>query len=261
METPKSTAVHCLENTGLSRTYIIEGTDSLMAVDVGSLGAAKDTASYIRKHLRRDMGELSCIAATHFHIDHIGGIGPLITMCGPATKVFFNYRVKDYLSGKKKISLIRNWFTGLVPASLVSLRRVRRLSHFAFMNGAGIPVPAVRSYVDLPFDTERIIYFGEENARRYKLGFDSWEVIDTPGHTEDSVSFYNEPTGELICGDFILNLRQDGGGMLNRFHWDGGRIKESFSYVKKTLEPRHIYPGHGDVIRDESNALRNVAGL
>ncbi|MBN2255486.1 MAG: MBL fold metallo-hydrolase [Deltaproteobacteria bacterium] len=261
MERPNNTAVHCLENTGLSRTYIIEGADSLMAVDVGSLGAAKDTVSYIRRHLKRDMGELSRIAATHFHIDHIGGIGSLLTMCGPATKVLFNYRVKDYLSGKKKISLIKNWFTGLVPASLVSLCRVRRLSHFAFMSGAGIPVPAMRRYVKLPFEGERIIYFGRENARRFKLGFDSWEVIDTPGHTEDSVSLYNEPTGELICGDFILNIRRNGGGMLNRFHWDGGRIKESFSYVTRTLAPRHVYPGHGDVIRDENNALRNVKEL
>jgi glyoxylase-like metal-dependent hydrolase (beta-lactamase superfamily II) len=261
METPHNTAVHCLENTGLSRTYIIEWADSLMAVDVGSLGAAKDTVSYIQRHLKRDMGELSRITATHFHIDHIGGIGPLLEMCGSATKVLFNYRVKDYLSGKKKISLIRNWFTGLMPASLVSLRRVRRLSHFAFMSGAGIPVPAMRRYVKLPFERERIIYFGEENERRYQLGFDSWEVIDTPGHTEDSVSFYNEPTGELICGDFIVNLHRNGGGMLNRFHWDRDRIKESFAYVTNTLAPRHVYPGHGDVIRDENNALRNVTEL
>jgi hypothetical protein len=47
METPQSTAVHCLENTGLSRTYIIEGNSSLMAVDVGSLGAAQDAVTYI----------------------------------------------------------------------------------------------------------------------------------------------------------------------------------------------------------------------
>lgn len=207
------------------------------------------------------MVELSHIAATHFHIDHIVGIGHLLDMCGSATRVLFNYRVKDYLSSRKKISLIRNWFTGLVPASLVSLRRVRRLSHFAFMGGAGIPVPVVCHCTDLPFDGERIIYVGVRNERRYELGFDSWEVIETPGHTEDSVSFFNELTAEFICGDFIVNLRRDGRGMLNRFHWDRGMINAAFLYVTNTLAPRHVYPGHGDVIRDAFNALGNVTEL
>ena len=229
-----------------------------MAVDVGSYGAAQDTVEYIRKQLKRDISELHYITATHFHIDHIGGIGHLLGMCGPATNVLFNYRVKDYLSGKKKISLIRNWITGLMPVSLVSVRYVRRVSHLIFMSFAGIPLPGVRNIVKLPFNKERITYFGTSDTRRYPLGFETWEVIDTPGHTEDSVSFFNEATNEFICGDLIVNISRNGGGILNRFHWNGDRIKESFSYVTQTISPHHVYAGHGDIIRDRKNALRNV---
>ena len=100
LQEEQNTTVRCLHDTVLSRIYIIEGTDSLMAVDVGSHGAANDTVEYIRRRLKRDISDLRYI--THFHIDHIGGIGHLIEMCGPLTKVLFNYGVKDYLSGKKK---------------------------------------------------------------------------------------------------------------------------------------------------------------
>ncbi len=100
---------------------------------MGSYGAAQDTVEYIQKHLKRNISDLRYIIATHFHIDHIGGIGHLIKKCEPTTKVLFNYRVKDYLSGKKKISCIKSWFTGKVPVTLASARYVRRLSQVMFM--------------------------------------------------------------------------------------------------------------------------------
>jgi glyoxylase-like metal-dependent hydrolase (beta-lactamase superfamily II) len=250
--------VHTLPNTGLSRTYVVEGRDSLMAVDVGSIGSAKDVEDYIHHCLGGNLNDLRFVAATHFHIDHIGGMGYLIKRCPQTTQVLFHNRVRDYLSGKKKISLIRNWFSGLVPASLASTRYIRRISHLAFMNLAGIPLPGVRNIVNLPYMREKITYFGVNGHLRYKLGFDQWDVIETPGHTEDSVSFFHDKTGELICGDLVVNIPKGGHGTLNRFHWRSDVIKESFQYLRDSITPVVIYPGHGDIIRDENNALMGV---
>jgi len=250
--------VHPIANTGFSRTYIIEGHSSLMAVDVGSIGAARDIEEYITGKLGRGLNDLQYITATHFHIDHIGGIGHLVGRCSSTTKIFFNYKVADYLSGKKKISLIRHWFSGLVPASLVSACYVRRFSHLGFGSLAGIPLPGLRNFIKLPFKKERISYYGGDGNRRYKLGFEKWEVIETPGHTEDSVSFFNEETGELICGDLVINISKRGRGSLNRFHWDGDIIKDSFKYLCDTTTPSVIYPGHGDIIRDNENVLLGI---
>lgn len=250
--------VHGIANTGFSRTYIIEDHNSLMAVDVGSAGAARDIEYYIRIHLGRDIADLEYITATHFHIDHIGGIGPLLRRCAPATKVLFHRRVQDYLTGKKKISLIRNWFSGLMPASIVSARYVRRISHLVFMNMAGIPLPGFRNIVDLSFPREKISYFGNDGGKRYKLGYGDWDILETPGHTEDSISFYNEETGELICGDLIINIAKGGRGSLNRFHWRDDVIRNSFRYLQNTIEPSIIYPGHGDTIRNKPNPLCRV---
>jgi glyoxylase-like metal-dependent hydrolase (beta-lactamase superfamily II) len=251
--------VHPIVNTGFSRTYIIEEHSSLMAVDVGSIGAAGDIEEYITGKLGRSLSDLQYITATHFHIDHIGGIGHLVGKCSSTTKILFNYKVADYLSRKKKISLIRHWFSGLVPASVASARYVRRFSHLGFESLAGIPIPGFRNFVGLPFKKERICYFGGNGNRRYKLGFEKWEVIETPGHTEDSVSFFNEETGELICGDLIINISKGGRGSLNHFCWNGDIIQNSFKYLCDTTMPSVIYPGHGDIIvRDNGNALTGV---
>ncbi|MFZ3116422.1 MAG: hypothetical protein WA121_12630 [Syntrophales bacterium] len=62
----------------------------------------------------------------------------------------------------------------------------------------------------LPYE-DRISYIGSGLLSRYDLAFENWGIITTSGHTEDSVSFFNEDTRELICGDLILG-RKDGTG-------------------------------------------------
>ena len=69
--------VHQIKNAGLARVYIVESATGLMAVDVGSIGTAKDVEYYIVNTLGKSLGDLRLVASTHFHIDHIGGIGYL----------------------------------------------------------------------------------------------------------------------------------------------------------------------------------------
>jgi len=229
-----------------------------MVVDVGSIGSAEDVEEYIRRTPGMDMKDVLYIASTHFHIDHIGGIGHLLNKCSPATKVLFNYPVRDYLNGNRKISLIKNWFVGLVPASLTSARYIRRVSHMMFETFAGIPLPGLRNIAGLPYEQDRIGYFGCEGVERCKIGFDEWEVIATPGHTEDSVSFYNGASGELICGDLILNMKEGGCGKLNRFYCSRKMMTDSYNYLCSTIRPGIIYPGHGEIIKGDKNALLDV---
>ncbi|MEA3486589.1 MAG: MBL fold metallo-hydrolase [Thermodesulfobacteriota bacterium] len=253
--------VYPVLNTGFARAYLIEGNEGLMAVDVGSPGCAKDIAEYITRVLGRTLDDLKYITATHFHIDHIGGIGHLLDVCSPRTRVLFHYMVKDYITGRKKISLIRNWFVGLPPATVVSARYLRRFSHLGVESLTGIPIPGLRNIMKLPFSHDRIDYFGSEGRKIYPLGdlgFGEWEAIRTPGHTEDSVCFFNRTTRELISGDLIINISKDGRGELNRFHWSRNVIKESFDYLRGTIKPVLIYPGHGEVMAENVDILAKV---
>jgi len=255
--------VYLVPNSGISNCYLISGTDGLMAVDIGSIGAADALVKFINDSKTLFFSDVKYIAATHFHIDHIGGIGRFLEKNPASTKVLFHHYVRDYLNKTRKLSPMKNWISGLIPAAIASFRHIRRPSHLMFDSLCGIPMLGLRNIVRLPYgpddwNPERITYLEGGSSRRYKLGFDDWEVIETPGHTEDSISFYNEATGELICGDLILNMGCEGYGVLNHFHWDKEAIVKSYMRLYCSIEPKVIYPGHGEVIRSNSNALRKV---
>jgi glyoxylase-like metal-dependent hydrolase (beta-lactamase superfamily II) len=245
--------VHRVPNCGFARSYIIEEDEGLMVVDVGSIGAAEEIEAYCTQILNRTLRDIRFIAATHFHIDHIGGIGALLKKCSHETKVLFHPLVQEYLDDTRELSPMKHWLTGLLPTMMQSIAGVRKLSHVSFENVAGIPLSIFRDYFDLPYE-DQIHYFDSGRFPRYRIGFGNWEIIATPGHTEDSVSFYNENTRELICGDLIIG-RYDGTGDLNRFHYDPEVICKSYWRVRD-LMPTVIYPGHGRIVRHALDAMR-----
>lgn len=249
--------VHPVLNCGFARSYIISSEEGLVVVDVGSIGTVEDISDLISQ-LGKTFNDVRFLAATHFHIDHIGGIGCMLCKCPSDTKVLFHWTVADYLEGKRKVSLTKNWIVGFMPASIASVRYVRKFSHLNYESLSGIPLPGLRNRVVLPYRQNRIEYLGGKGLKRYPLGFGDWDVIETPGHTEDSVSFYNETSEELICGDLILNIEKGRHGELNRFYSNRESILESFHDLSNTIGPKIIYPGHGEIIMDTVNALRHV---
>jgi hypothetical protein len=56
----------------------------------------------------------------------------------------------------------------------------------------------------------------------------------------------------------MLNLGKDGAGRLNFFCEDLQKTEESFRYLWENTRPRRIFPGHGEVIQGEENALLRV---
>jgi len=248
--------VHIIPKSGFARTYLIEEDEGLMAVDVGTIGAAQEIEVYCTQVLKKSLQDIRIITATHFHIDHIGGFGTLLRKCSPETRVLFHPFVKDYLVGRREMSPMKNWLKGLMPTLLASCSDIGKPSHVAFETLAGIPLSATKDHCCLPYEPW-IRYFEAGRLPRYRFGFSDWEVIATPGHTEDSVSFYSDATKELICGDLIIG-RQDGFGQLNRFYWDEDLINEAFEMLKEIVCPRIICPGHGDIIADDENAFQKV---
>jgi glyoxylase-like metal-dependent hydrolase (beta-lactamase superfamily II) len=107
--------VHAIPKSGIANTYLIEEEEGLMAVDVGSIGAAQDIATYFTEVLKRSLLDIRFIFATHFHIDHIGGIGTLLKGCSPKTRVLFDLYAKGYIEGRESLAPMINWLGGLVP--------------------------------------------------------------------------------------------------------------------------------------------------
>lgn len=250
--------VHVTHGGGLARSYVISEKQGLVVVDVGSIGTAEDVAILISRLPGQSLHHVKYLVATHFHIDHIGGIGSLLKKCSPDTVVLFHFLAEHYLSGQRRISRLKNWTTGFLPAALRSNRYVRRFAHFRFESFSGIPLPLLANHVSLPYRRDRIRFLQVEPEIPCTLHFGDWVILATPGHTEDSLSLYNPVSGELICGDLILNFRNNGTGYLNSFYWNRQAVEDSHHYLTHKACAKTIYPGHGEVIRSAGNALSGV---
>jgi len=253
--------VHPIPGSGLAQTCLItDENDGLMVVDSGSVGAAHAVEEFCTHTIKRSLMAIRIIAATHFHIDHIGGIGTLLSKCSPKAVVLFHPLVKAYLKAHRPLSPMRHWVTGLLPTLLSGgFFGVCKWTDLAFDSPAGVPLPFFRDLQSVSY-ADRIRYLEGDALPRSRIGFGGWEVIAAPGHTEESVVFYNEVSGELITGDLILG-RKDGRGYLNRFCWDEGQTQRTFDALAEKLHVRIIFPGHGPVFWAAEDAFRKVGGF
>lgn len=83
--------------------------------------------------------------------------------------------------------------------------------------------------------------------RRYDFLGIKLEVIYTPGHTKDSITYFFYEYGFMFVGDFIFR------GSVGRFDLEGGdeaELKNSILKMKNYSERTILYPGH-----DESTTL------
>ncbi len=248
--------VHSIPDCGLSNTYLIEEGAGLMVVDVGCVGAAQAVEDFCTHTLKRSLRAIRFIAATHFHIDHIGGIGALLGKCSPKTTVLFHPLVKAYLKANLPLSPMRIRITGLLPTLIGGRGGARKWSDLTFDGAAGVPLPFFRDLQRVSY-ADRIRYLDGNRLPRSRVGFGDWEVIAAPGHTEESVVFFNEASGELISGDLILG-RRDSRGYVNRFCWDEKKLTRSYEMLRRTIACKIIYPGHGKVMKNNGNPLNNI---
>jgi glyoxylase-like metal-dependent hydrolase (beta-lactamase superfamily II) len=92
---------------------------------------------------------------------------------------------------------------------------------------------------------------------RLLLGDRSFEVIHTPGHSDDSICLYCEEEGVLFAGDAPV-LVNEGGGT-----YEEGFVEALWRLCSKPV--RTIYFGHGSPLEERCQArlrasLRNVTG-
>jgi glyoxylase-like metal-dependent hydrolase (beta-lactamase superfamily II) len=76
-------------------------------------------------------------------------------------------------------------------------------------------------------------------------------VMHTPGHTAGDVSFSDEASGALFCGDTILPYRLKLGPALSKpDEMCGGRMKDKVQSLRRLLglPVRHLFSGHGEPV-------------
>lgn len=88
---------------------------------------------------------------------------------------------------------------------------------------------------------EEVISYYDVEVNKPKYGKFNYEIIETPGHTFDSKTFYFKNINTMFTGDFIFYRsigRTDLGG-------NDEDMKKSLDNIKKYEDNIIIYPGHG----------------
>ena len=88
---------------------------------------------------------------------------------------------------------------------------------------------------------EQVLSFYKLKVNDYQGETFSFEVIKTPGHTDDSISFYFKEEKKMFVGDFIFYHsigRTDLGG-------SDTEMKNSLEMIKEYPDDIILYSGHG----------------
>jgi glyoxylase-like metal-dependent hydrolase (beta-lactamase superfamily II) len=98
-------------------------------------------------------------------------------------------------------------------------------------------------HADLP-GVQRVLVDGE-------VGFGELRALETPGHTRESLCFWDAGQGNLFTGDLVAGagtvVVDDQPGALGQYL---GSLERLLS-----LQPRTIYPGHGPLVADAVGKL------
>ena len=118
------------------------------------------------------------------------------------------------------------------------------LTHSHFDHAGGVAAvreryaPTVCGFSPGP-GIDRILRDGE----RLRVGDREFEVIHTPGHSNDSICLFNEDEGVLFSGDAPLNVRSPGGSYPRKWVTCLERLV--------TLPIKAIYSGHDNPLLEE----------
>ena len=81
------------------------------------------------------------------------------------------------------------------------------------------------------------------NHNTYNHDYFDYVVLDTKGHTTDSVSFYFKKEKVLFSGDFIF------ASSIGRYDFENSsyaEMKKSLDFISRFPDDIKVYPGHGN---------------
>lgn len=107
----------------------------------------------------------------------------------------------------------------------------------------------VRNWFDVPVYHRDML-----QEKEYNIGDFTFDVIFTPGHSQDSVTYYFKKDDVMFVGDFVFE------GSIGRVDLPGGNLlqmKQSIERIKKYPAGTKLYPGHGPATTLEHEVRSN----
>ena len=208
--------IFLIEEPGHVNSFLIVGTESSVLIDSGT--GLSDIRTAVSPLLR----ENHLVLNTHWHFDHIGGNAQF-------EKVGISPLEKDLI--QKGLS--------------------NKLLKAIYINPClqqGIPLPdgfEAEDYQILGCNPKIEITDGYS----FDLGGRTLTAIATPGHTRGSISFLDDLTESLFCGDFVYR------GTLYAHFADSDRdqyVQTLDRLANPILKFKRIFPAHNEPVLERS---------
>lgn len=221
-------------------TFVVhDGGDSgALVVDPGLPSNAVDALNHVRALYGGN--DVSAVACTHGHTDHVAGIPTMAdaTRVGyllPAIcEVYLARRQAPGRPGPREVAKI----LPVMASQPLDLRPLIELRPFVSTAGH------VADGMVMPLPPAGFLADGDRVA-----GASEWEVLTTPGHTDDSTCLYHRETATLLSGDSVLT--HDGQAWFNPEHLSTSASQDTEERLR-SLPVEHLLPGHGLAISGDN---------
>jgi glyoxylase-like metal-dependent hydrolase (beta-lactamase superfamily II) len=211
--------VHC---------YVVDGDEGRILVDTGlGVGPSPEWDG---------LGELSAIAITHFHPDHVGGA----ERAAAATGAIVHQGELDYAQCE------RVWGTRDWPDRIA-----------AWFRRNGVPGPVADELLEQGHAYAPFIRYAPDPERLNEGDrVDGWAVLELPGHADGHIGFFRD--GVLVAGDHLLPDITPAVGLYPESRPDP--LGDYLRSLRRTadLGARLALPGHGEPIRDPAARAEEI---
>ncbi|HEX3356500.1 MAG TPA: MBL fold metallo-hydrolase [Tepidisphaeraceae bacterium] len=214
-------------------SYLAETDGGLIAIDAGMKSTGQDMLGAIAE-IGRKPEDVKAILLTHWHNDHSAGAAELAERSG--AEVIYHFNEAHYFTRGTAFTGLRAKLANLFPETgpLVLFKGLLE----------NAPMRAVNATRHVR-DGDRIL--------------DTFDVLETPGHTGGHVSFYDRHRKILFAGDALAVI--DG-----RVRFMARPVTEDLTKARKSmmrcmdLPIDHICPGHREPlstnVREECERMR-----
>ncbi|WP_027964527.1 MBL fold metallo-hydrolase [Halalkalibacillus halophilus] len=222
--------------------YLVKG-EALTLFDAGVRTAdAWDALTSQLKAADIDHRDIDQVVLSHHHPDHTGLI-----------QNFYNVQ---HIYGHP---LVNKW---------ISRDKTFLDSYITFFHTLYDQFDVPESFRKIEKSQENVLRFSGEGELTgtlqegaYIPGLNNWKVLETPGHAQSHLSFYNEKSQQLIAGDHLLAHISSNPILEAPETLGEERPKPLISYIdsmKKLLpyEISEILPGHGETFNGHSVLIK-----